>query len=42
MVECVDNDETAEVVAQLRGVSTEELADTAARNACRLFGIPEE
>ena len=32
----------AEVVAQLRGVSTEELADTAARNACRLFGIPEE
>ena len=42
VVECVDNDETAEVVAQLRGVSTEELADTAARNACRLFGIPEE
>ena len=32
----------AEVVAQLRGVSTEELADTAACNACRLFGIPEE
>ena len=32
----------AEVVAQLRGVSTEKLADTAARNACRLFGIPEE
>lgn len=28
----------AEVVAQLRGVSTEKLADTAARNACRLFG----
>ncbi len=32
----------AEMVAQLRGVSTEELADTAARNACRLFGIPVE
>lgn len=32
----------AEAVAQLRGVSTEELADTAARNACRLFGISEE
>ena len=32
----------AEVVAQLRGASTEELADSASRNACRLFGIPEE
>ena len=29
----------AEALAQIRGVSVEELAETAARNTCRLFGI---
>ena len=31
----------AEVVAALRGVETEALAEQAARNTCRLFGIAE-
>lgn len=32
----------AEKAAELRGVSVESLSETAARNTCRLFGIPQE
>ena len=32
----------AQKIAELRGISAEEMADMAARNTCLLFGIPEE
>ena len=32
----------AEKIAELRGISAEEMAEIATRNTCRLFGIPEE
>ena len=32
----------AQRIAELRGISAEEMAAMATRNTCRLFGIPEE
>lgn len=32
----------AQKIAELRGITAEQMADMAARNTCRLYGIPEE